>query len=100
MTALSYFRTDGLLRLLTSLALQLLLQACKHPLAIVGEGDIVDLNDTGGTAARLSNTSQVNPPILKNSSFALCISKFSRYPYQSDTEEREDGSIRYITSRY
>ena len=47
MPALSSFRPDGLLRLLTSLALQLLLQACKHPLAIVGEGDIVDLNDTG-----------------------------------------------------
>jgi hypothetical protein len=34
-------------RILTSLAILLLLQACKHPLAIVGEGDIVDLNGTG-----------------------------------------------------
>jgi hypothetical protein len=29
------------------LALLLLIQACKHPLAIVGEGDIVDLNGSG-----------------------------------------------------
>ncbi|MFT5484180.1 MAG: hypothetical protein ACI9GW_002843, partial [Halieaceae bacterium] len=35
------------MRILTSLAILLLLQACKHPLAIVGEGDIVDLNGTG-----------------------------------------------------
>lgn len=32
------------MRVLASLALLLLVQACKHPLAIIGEGDIVDLN--------------------------------------------------------
>ena len=32
---------------LASIVLLLLLQACKHPLAIVGEGDIVDANGTG-----------------------------------------------------
>jgi hypothetical protein len=35
------------LRLVTFIFFLLLLQACKHPLAIVGEGDIVDLNKTG-----------------------------------------------------
>ncbi len=35
------------MRLLITLAGILLLQACKHPLAIVGEGDIVDANNTG-----------------------------------------------------
>jgi hypothetical protein len=35
------------LRPLATLALLLVLQACKHPLAIVGEGDIVDLNGSG-----------------------------------------------------
>ncbi|MFT5483724.1 MAG: CubicO group peptidase (beta-lactamase class C family) [Halieaceae bacterium] len=32
------------MRLFTSVAILVLLQACKHPLIIVGEGDIVDLN--------------------------------------------------------
>ncbi|MFT5482617.1 MAG: hypothetical protein ACI9GW_001268, partial [Halieaceae bacterium] len=35
------------MRLLTGLALLLILQACKHPLSIIGEGDIVDLNQSG-----------------------------------------------------
>ena len=35
------------MRVFTTLAVILLLQACKHPLAIVGEGDIVDANNSG-----------------------------------------------------
>lgn len=35
------------MRFLVTLTLILLLQACKHPLIIVGEGDIVDLNGSG-----------------------------------------------------
>ena len=35
------------MRIPIALAIFLLLQACKHPLAIVGEGDIVDLNGSG-----------------------------------------------------
>lgn len=35
------------LKVLAALVGMLLLQACKHPLAIVGEGDIVDVNNTG-----------------------------------------------------
>lgn len=35
------------MRVLSSLALLLLLQACKHPLAIEGEGDIVDVSGNG-----------------------------------------------------
>jgi hypothetical protein len=33
--------------LAATLGLFVLLQACKHPLAIEGEGDIVDLNNSG-----------------------------------------------------
>ncbi len=32
------------MRYLTPLLLMFILQACKHPLGIVGDGDIVDLN--------------------------------------------------------
>jgi hypothetical protein len=35
------------MKTLITLAAILLLQACKHPLAIIGEGDIVDLNASG-----------------------------------------------------
>ena len=34
-------------RISTFLTLLIFLQACKHPLLIVGEGDIVDLNAGG-----------------------------------------------------
>ena len=34
-------------RLLAMFAVLLLIQACKHPLEIVGRGDIVDLNESG-----------------------------------------------------
>lgn len=39
--------TRSQLRVLASLIFVLILQACKHPLAIEGEGDIVDLNGRG-----------------------------------------------------
>jgi len=35
------------MRILSTLAVILVLQACKHPLEIVGEGDIVDMNGSG-----------------------------------------------------
>ncbi len=35
------------MRIFTTLAVILILQACKHPLAVVGEGDIVDANNSG-----------------------------------------------------
>ncbi|MFT5484524.1 MAG: hypothetical protein ACI9GW_003190, partial [Halieaceae bacterium] len=35
------------MKLVTTVLLLFLLQACKHPLVIVGEGDIVDLNHSG-----------------------------------------------------
>ena len=35
------------MRVLTVIAVILLLHACKHPLEIQGQGDIVDLNGSG-----------------------------------------------------
>lgn len=55
------------MRLFTAVTLILLLQACKHPLAIVGEGDIVELNGTG-RGCKLEQFQAADPACTENES--------------------------------